>query len=137
MAKKKIVCDSNVFINLLRTDTKTIDVINEIGENNVIMPIITSIELVKGTQNKKELKSIVEFINSFHSLQLNRKGIVLSLEFIKKYHLANNLGLADAMIAASVIIAGLQMFTFNVKDFDFIKGLKLYYPPSFSYIKRK
>lgn len=29
---KQIVCDSNVFINLLRNDTKTIKVVEEIGE---------------------------------------------------------------------------------------------------------
>ena len=137
MAKNEIVCDSNVFINLLRNDLQTIGVVRKIGEDNIIMPIITSIELVKGSQSKKELKSVIEFINSYKSLQINRKGINLSLEFIKKYHLSNNLGLADAMIAASVVIADLQLFTFNVKDFDFIKGLNLYYPPSISNIKRK
>ena len=90
---KQIVCDSNVFINLLRNDKKTIAVVAEIGENNIIMPVITAIELVKGTENKNELKYIVDFIMSFHSLQLNNKGINLSLEFVKKYHLAYNLGL--------------------------------------------
>ncbi|RLD65200.1 MAG: hypothetical protein DRI95_09260 [Bacteroidetes bacterium] len=134
---KQIVCDSNVFINLLRNDKKTIAVVAEIGENNIIMPVITAIELVKGTENKNELKYIVDFIMSFHSLQLNNKGINLSLEFVKKYHLAYNLGLADAMIAASVVTANLQLFTFNVKDFNFIKGLKLYYSPSISNIKKK
>jgi len=134
---KQIVCDSNVFINLLRNDKKTIAVVAEIGENNIIMPVITAIELVKGTENKNELKYIVDFIMSFHSLQLNNKGINLSLEFVKKYHLAYNLGLADAMIAASIVTANLQLFTFNVKDFNFIKGLKLYYSPSISNIKKK
>jgi len=83
------------------------------------------------------MKEIQEFVNYYPSLQLNSKGVELALEFIKKYHLAHNFGLADALIAASVIIADLQLFTFNVKDFDFISGLKLFYPPSLSKIKRK
>jgi predicted nucleic acid-binding protein len=70
-------------------------------------------------------------------LQLNNKGVELTLEFIKKYHLSHNIGLADALIASSVVVADLQLFTFNVKDFDYIKGLKLYYPPTLSNIKRK
>jgi predicted nucleic acid-binding protein len=73
----------------------------------------------------------------YSSLQLNHKGVELALELIKKYHLSHHLGLADALIAASVIIADLQLFTFNVKDFDFISELKLYYPPNLSKIKRK
>ena len=134
---KTIVCDSNIFINLLRNDTKTIEFIKKTGENNIIMPSITAIELVKGTENKSEMKAVLEFISCFKNLQLNTKGVKLALEFTKKYHLSHNLGLADALIAGSVVCFGLQLFTFNVKDFDFIKGLKLYYPPDFSDIKRK
>jgi len=140
MAKKqindRIVCDTNVFINYLQQDEKTIFAVEQIGNENIIMPIITALELCKGAGNKEELKEIQEFTNFYTSLQLNSKGVELALELIKKYHLAHNLGLADALIAASVIIAELQLFTFNVKDFDFIKGLNLYYPPNLSKIKR-
>ena len=74
MAKiNKIVCDTNVFINLLRNDVKTIEAVNEIGENNIIMPVITAMELIKGSSNKNELSEINNFILSFHSLQLNSK----------------------------------------------------------------
>ena len=41
------------------------------------------------------------------------------------------------MIAASVIIAKMKLFTFNIKDFDYIKSLDLYFPSNFSYIKRR
>ncbi len=141
MAKKqinyKIVCDTNVFINYLQKEEQTVSAIVNIGNDNVVMPIISALELCKGTGNKDELKEIQEFINCYSSLQLNTKGVELALELIKKYHLAYNLGLADALIAASVIVADLQLFTFNVKDFDFISGLKLYFPPNLSKIKRK
>ncbi len=141
MAKKKIsekiVCDTNVFINYLQKEQETVFAVEQIRNENIIMPIITAMELFKGAGNKDELKEIQDFINLYSSLQLNYKGIELALELIKKYHLSHNLGLADSLIAASVIIADLQLFTFNVKDFDFISGLKLHYPPSLSKIKRK
>lgn len=141
MAKKqinrKIVCDTNVFINYLKQEKQTILAIEKIGNENIIMPVITALELCKGAGNKDELKEIQEFINCYSSLQLNNKGVELALELIKKYHLAHNLGLADSLIAASVKIADLQLFTFNIKDFDFISGLYLYYPDNLSKIKRK
>jgi len=141
MAKKqiteKIVCDTNVFINYLQKDEQTVIAVEQISNENIIMPIVTALELCKGAGNKEELKEIQEFISFYTSLQLNNKGVELALELIKKYHLTYNLGLADALIAASVIIADLQLFTFNVKDFDFISGLKLYYPPNLSKIKRR
>lgn len=134
MAKKqirgKVVCDTNVFINYLQKEEQTVLTVERIGNENIIMPIISAFELYKGVGNKNELKEINEFVNYYASIQLNGKGVELALELIKKYHLAYNLGLADALIAASVIIAKLKLFTFNVKDFDFISGLQLYYPPS-------
>jgi hypothetical protein len=141
MAKKsitpKIVCDTNVFINYLQKDEPTVVAVEKIGHQNIIMPVISALELCKGAGDKREMKEIQEFINFYTSLQLNSKGVDLALELIKKYHLAHNLGLADALIAASVIVADLQLFTFNSKDFDFITGLKLYYPPNLSKIKRR
>ena len=134
---EKIVCDTNVFINFLQKDEPTIIALEKIGMNNTVMPIISALELCKGVGNKKELKEIQDFISCYSSLQLSSKGVELALEFIKKYHLSYNLGLADALIAASCVVADLQLFTFNVKDFDFIKGVKLYFPPNLSRIKRK
>ena len=141
MAKKqvnfKIVCDTNVFINYLQKEEQTILAVENIGIENIVTPIISALELCKGSGNKDELKEIQDFINCYTSLQLNTKGVELALELIKKYHLAYNLGLADALIAASVIVVDLQLFTFNVMDFDFISGLKLYFPPNLSKIKRR
>ena len=94
--------------------------------------------MCKGSGNKNELKNTINFINRYANLQLNKKGVELALEFIKKYHLSHGLGLADALIASSVVVTkGTKLFTFNVKDFDYIKGLKLHYPPTLSKIKRK
>jgi predicted nucleic acid-binding protein len=60
MAKNQItgiiVCDTNVFINLLRNDNPTITAIEKIGFQNIVMPVITALELYKGSANKSELK---------------------------------------------------------------------------------
>lgn len=142
MAKKKvaakIACDTNVFINIGLKDKATIEALEQIGNKNILIPIISAIELCKGSGNKNELKNTINFINRYANLQLNKKGVELALEFIKKYHLSHGLGLADALIASSVVVTkGTKLFTFNVKDFDYIKGLKLHYPPTLSKIKRK
>ncbi len=141
MAKKQInsaiVCDSNVFIDYLRNDNQTAAALLEIRSENRIMSVITAMELCKGAANKDQLKQIIGFIALHSTLQLNTKGVELALELIKKYHLSHNLSLADALIAASVIVADSKLFTLNVKDFDFISGLNIYYPPSLSNIKRR
>jgi predicted nucleic acid-binding protein len=56
MATKKIteqiVCDTNVFINYLQKDTETVVAVEQIKNENIIMPIITALELCKGAGNK-------------------------------------------------------------------------------------
>jgi len=88
MAKKlissKIVCDTNVFINYLQNEAQTVSAVNQLGNESIIMPIISAMELCKGAGSKKELNELQEFISYYPSLQLNSKGSELALEFLKK-----------------------------------------------------
>ncbi len=43
LISKKIVCDTNVFINLLQKDEPTILAIDIIGSDRIVMPIITAL----------------------------------------------------------------------------------------------
>lgn len=43
-----------------------------------------------------------------------------------KNHLSHGLAIPDALIAATSLETGLRLFTYNVRDFKFIKGLNLY-----------
>ncbi len=78
MAKKqincKIVCDTNVFINFLQKEEQTVLAMENIGIDNIVMPIISALELCKGSGNKDELKKIQEFINCYINLsKIKRK----------------------------------------------------------------
>lgn len=137
MDKSKIICDTNIFIQVLSGDNKIISAVEFIKHENILMTSITALELCKGAFNKKEMKSISSFINLHSIVSLNAKSSMLAIELLKKYSLSHNLSLADSLIAAISITESIKLFTLNVKDFDYIKGLKLYYPPSMSSIKRK
>jgi len=49
----------------------------------------------------------------------------LARHLLQIYHLSHGLGIADALIAATSIEADIPLFTYNTKDFRFIKGLTL------------
>ena len=46
-------------------------------------------------------------------------------ELVEKYSLSHKLSLPDALIAATAIVYGIELFTLNQKDFKFIKQVKL------------
>lgn len=137
MGNKKIICDTNIFIQVLSGDEKAIFSVEFIKHENILMTSITALELCKGASSKKEMKAISSFINLYPILPLNKKSSLLAIELLKKYSPSHNLGLADSLIASVSITESMELFTLNVKDFDYIKGLKLYYPPNMSNIKRK
>jgi len=56
------------------------------------------------------------------SPEITRKTI----ELLNTYHLSHGLAIPDALIAATAIETKLTLFSYNVRDFKFIKGLNLY-----------
>ncbi len=43
-------------------------------------------------------------------------------------YLDDRIAVPDGLIAAVALVHRVELFTFNRKDFDYIKGLKLYNP---------
>jgi len=59
---------------------------------------------------------------------INNNITIQSFELIQKYRLSHGLLLPDSIIAATALISGFELYTYNVKDFKFILGLKLFTP---------
>jgi len=51
-----------------------------------------------------------------------------AIELLNTYHLSHGLAIPDALIAATALETKLNLYTYNEKDFKFIKGLKLHRP---------
>ena len=45
---------------------------------------------------------------------------------IEKYAKSHGLHIPDALIASAAICSGMELLTFNLKDFKFIEGIRLY-----------
>ena len=76
--------------------------------------------------HKGEIRKTKELINKFSIFDIDKnisKGFV---EIIFEHK--NQLSIADAIIAATALDNAVQLYTYNIKDFDFIKGVKLYKP---------
>lgn len=127
MASKKIIlCDTNIIIDFLKGSSVVIENLNEIGKDSVYISTITAGELYYGALNKTELNSIRKKLNSIVHIPITEPISEIFENLMIKYSLSHKLSIPDAMIAATALYFDIELYTLNLKDFKFIKDLRLY-----------
>lgn len=106
----------------------TVDELESIGSENVLIPSVSVMELYRGMQHKKEMLEMQKKIIRYNILHYNEDVSKQAIELINKFKLSHNLQIPDAIIGAMSVIYQVQLFTYNTKDFKFIPGIKLYSP---------
>ncbi|MGH9819819.1 MAG: type II toxin-antitoxin system VapC family toxin [Pyrinomonadaceae bacterium] len=86
------------------------------------------IELIQGAKNKREVELIEKALGQFKVLHFNESVSRRSIDLIKAYSKSHGLLLGDSLVAATCLENGLELITFNAKDFRFIEGLKIRVP---------
>ena len=131
MAKKQVICDTDVMIDYWDTFSKrhhqTKEILEqEIGLDNIVISAITKMELLIGAGNKEDEIKIKSTLLRFNVALINNEITKESIDLLEYYRLSHGLAIPDSFIAATAKITGLELFTYNVKDYKFIKRLKLY-----------
>ncbi|MDQ6904272.1 MAG: PIN domain-containing protein [Bacteroidota bacterium] len=136
MDKKEsiVLIDTDVLINFLDKNKK----FNQVAENafynfenkNIepFVSIITTIEIIQGNKTNIEKKRILRQLEPFGNISLSDEICRITKNLIITYSSSHGLLMGDAFIAATALYLHIQLFTFNKKDFRFIKNLKLYEP---------
>ncbi|MDB4920254.1 MAG: hypothetical protein JWQ54_2237 [Mucilaginibacter sp.] len=65
-------------------------------------------------------------ITQYNILHYNEEVSRNAIWLINKFKLSHNLQIPDAIIGAMSIVYNIELFTYNLKDFKFIPGIKLY-----------
>ena len=120
-----VICDTNIFISLFRNIQQTVEELEIIGSENVLIPSISVMELYRGMQYKKEMIEMQNKISSYNILHYNEDVSRTAIQLINKFKLSHNLQIPDAIIGAMSVVYNLELFTYNKKDFQFISGIKL------------
>lgn len=76
--------------------------------------------------NKPELRTIKRHLALLHVYPLDTIISGQFIDLMEAYSLSHNLSIPDALIAATALVYGVELYTLNVKDFRFIPGLTLY-----------
>lgn len=122
----KVICDTNVFIRLFNQDSDTVAELTKIGSQNVLLPSVSLMELIAGMQNKKEMSELQKKIKNYNILHINHHVSLKATNLMRDFRLSHSLQIPDALIGAMAITYGLELYTYNLKDFRFMPGIKLY-----------
>ncbi|MCB1192975.1 MAG: PIN domain-containing protein [Leptospiraceae bacterium] len=120
--------DTCIIIDLLKGKPKIKEVIEtEIKLRNCVINDIVIMELLQGARNKSDLRFIQSQLNKFQALEINQMIMNLSKDIICEFTLSHNAKIQDAIIASFCIIYDVKLFTYNLKDFEYIHGIKFYW----------
>ena len=131
MEAERIICDTDVMIDYWNINNprhavtkNTLD--NIVGIDNIVLSAVTQMELLVGAVNKEELNYISKKLTRFNIALINDAVTNSAVQLLHDYNLSYGLVIPDALIAATSLETSLMLFTYNVKDYKFIRRLKLY-----------
>ena len=130
MATQKVICDTDVLIEFFdekkARHAETVVSIEEIGIDNIMISAVSKMELIKGTRHKEHSQQVSKKLKRLDTILLSPEITIRTIELLNAYHLSHGLAIPDALIAATSLEIGLELFTYNVRDFKFIQGLTIY-----------
>jgi predicted nucleic acid-binding protein len=121
-----ILCDTDVFIEAFKNNVVATELLRQIGFQNIGLSAITLMELYFGALNKREMAKIKNRLEKLKVYSLEKEVSDTALNLIEKYSKSHGLRIPDALIAATAICKGVELLTYNLKDFRFIKEITLY-----------
>ena len=121
-----ILCDTNILIEFYKGNSAIVAELQTIGLAELAVSVITSGELYFGAKDKRELEKIYNQLSLIQEIPLATDISNRFLNSLKEYALSYKLSVPDALIAATALSHDIPLYTLNLKDFQFIPGLKLH-----------
>ncbi|MBT3675360.1 MAG: type II toxin-antitoxin system VapC family toxin [Candidatus Marinimicrobia bacterium] len=114
--------DTNILIDFLRGREKAIIFIKRMK----IQPVISALtvaELFAGVKGKRESIAVHNLIDACEVIPVNEEIAEEGGNIKNRFQKSHQIGLADALIAATANILKLELVTLNQKHFPMIKKL--------------
>ena len=119
--------DTDVLIDVSRNNDAAIDFIDQL-DDSWSMSIITSLELVVGARNRKEVSEIDQLVASYSTIPLTTEIGNSAYSLLRQFAKSHGLRVFDSLIAATALEESLTLVSRNKKHFDMIGTLKLLVP---------
>ncbi len=117
--------DTDVIIWALRGDNRAAKAIDQ--EESLYLSIVSFMELLKGARDKQDLRLTKAFLADlgFQIVPLSENIGHRASIYIEEYGLKSNLGLPDALIAATAAENEMMLCTGNARDYRTIAEVNL------------
>ena len=121
-----ILCDTNVFIHAFNGNETTIAQMEVIGLKKLGLSAITLMELYQGMGNKAELAQMKKKVRFYDIVQVDTHISKIAIELIENFKLSHSLQIPDAIIGATAIVYNIPLYTYNIKDFNFMPNINIH-----------
>jgi len=126
MATNLIIVDSCVLIKAFRKDVNAINDLKAIS-GHTAFSVITQLELLIGANTVAKKEAMNKIFESYYGIPINTAITAKAIEIMQRYISGQQIiSVPDCLIAATSIITGYPLLTYNKKDFNFIEGVNFY-----------
>jgi len=126
MAKNLIIIDSCVLIKAFRKDAQAINDLNGIA-NRTAYSVITHLELLIGANTLIKKEAVNKIFEFYYGIPLSPTISAKAIQIMNTYVTGQRIvSVPDCLIAATSLVTGYPLLTYNKKDFEFIEGLTLF-----------
>jgi tRNA(fMet)-specific endonuclease VapC len=123
-----ILLDTDIMVDILRGYQPTINWLTSASDTEIGVPGLVAMELIQGCQNAREQKRLEKAINQYPLFWADSQDCDNALKNFAAYHLSQNIGILDALIAETAISLDAELATFNVKHYSVLKKLQTIQP---------
>jgi predicted nucleic acid-binding protein len=121
--------DTDILIDIQRGHAPAIAWFASLSEIPSI-PGFVAMELIQDAQNKQKVRKALQLVAPLPIVWPTETDCARALSDFTVYHLSNNVGLIDALIAACAVGRNATLCTFNVKHYRVIPELNIEQPYS-------
>ncbi len=120
---KHILVDTDVMVDFLRGHPKAVALV-QAQSSRIILSSIVAAELYAGVRGDEELSTLDRLIYLFRVVPVSPDLARAAGLYKKDYAKSHDIGLADAIIAATAQAENADLKTLNTKHYPMLKGLK-------------
>lgn len=121
-----LLIDTDVLIDYLRDKAEAVSYLENLREP-LLISVITVAELYAGVRDGVERTKLDEFIRAFEIVPIDQEISVKGGLYRRDYMKSHNVGLADALIAATAEVHQARLVTLNGKHFPMLLNVVIPY----------
>jgi len=120
-----VILDACILIEIQRGNQQIVEKIYKFEQSDLYVTPIVIAEFYRGSRNKEEFAKCRKLVEKFNVLSLNHAVAEVFANIFEEYSLSHRPAIPDMLIAATALHYNGSIYTFNHRDFSFIKDIKL------------